>query len=530
MLLRFAATILCIACTGHAQITFRDVTDEVGLRVPLAGLMGHGGAWGDVDGDGQVDLFVGGFADRPDEEYTPAKEPLPSMLFLQREGGLFDEVRDSPVRHFARTSGAVFADLDNDGDLDLYVANNTKGKVSRETEPQRTAQMRGCSLFRNDPGPGAGSHSFVDISSRCGACPEGLLTARNIGVIDFDRDGLLDLFVVEDRFTQNPSSRLFRNLGGLKFADATVAAGLPEDIFGLGLATGDINGDGYTDIFVPHNNRLFLGAMGGKFREVEDEALAWDPLDNEDWPCGAHFADLNRDGRPDLVLSIHSVRARNKIFLNTGTGKDGVPVLRDVTDEAGLPAEIMTRCPHVEVQDFDNDGWPDIYLSAGWQDGEQGEITPCIFRNLGCKPGGVPKFELPGDFTKEMVYFPAGPSADFNNDGQRDLLLVNWFSGNHTRLLQNSSKDGGWLDVRVEGEGFNRMGIGSNVRVLAEGKLLGCGEVGTGYGYASGQSAWLHFGLGDAKSIDLELTFPNGKKLIRKDLKPNQQIVVRERE
>lgn len=519
-----AAVILCTACACHAQITFRDITAEAGLREPLAGLMGHGAAWGDVDDDGLVDLFIGGFADRPDGEYAPAKGPLPSMLFRQHDGGSFVEVKDSPVRHFARTSGAVFADLDNDGDLDLYVANNTKGKASRASEPQSTAQLRGCALFRNDTG------TFVDISLASGACPKGLLTARNIGVLDFDKDGLLDLFVVEDRFTKTPGSRLFRNLGGLKFEDATATAGLPENIFGLGLATGDLNGDGYPDLFVPHRNRLFLGAMGGRFREVEDEVLAWDPLDNEDWPCGAHFADLNRDGRLDLVLSIHSVRARNKIFLNTGTRKDGSPILRDVTAEAGLPAEIATRCPHVELQDFDNDGWPDIYLSAGWQDGDHGKITPCIFRNLGCKPGAVPKFELPGDFTKEMVYFPAGPSADFNNDGKRDLLLVNWFAGNHTRLLQNSSKGGGWLDVCVEGKGFNRMGIGTKVRVLAEGKFIGYGEVGTGYGYASGQSVWLHFGLGEAKSIDLELTFPNGKKLTRKDLKPKQRIVIREEE
>src|SRR5262249_457915 len=151
-----------------------------------------------------------------------------------------------------RTSGAVFADLDNNGTLDLYSANNAKAKTGLQIEPQRFAQVRKSNLFRNDKG------TFVDISEQSGACPPALLPARNIGPFDYDGDGLLDLFIVEDVFTKNPHSVLLRNKGNLQFEDVTAKAGLPNDLYGLGLAYADLNEDGRPDFFVPHSNRMFL--------------------------------------------------------------------------------------------------------------------------------------------------------------------------------------------------------------------------------------------------------------------------------
>ncbi len=524
--------LFCLPLVLGAQspIRFTDVTQPAGLLEPLAGLMGHGGAWGDFDGDGRIDLFVGGFCDRPNAEYAPAKSPVPYRLFRNLGNGRFEWLKGAPAETFSRTSGAVFADLDNDGALDLYVANNAKtpgkAKGKSDVEPQASAKFRHSQLFQNAGG------KFTDITAASGACPESLLTARNIGVFDYDNDGLLDLLVIEDKFTRQPRSALFRNLGGMKFKDVTVEAGLPEDLFGLGHAVADLNGDGRPDFFVGHSNRLFLSQPGNRYHEAAElrELFAWKPLHGEDWPCGAAFGDLNRDGHLYLVLSIHCETARNKVFLNDGL-KNGVPQFRDVTKEVGLPDSVPVKCPHVEIQDFDNDGWPDIFLSAGWRDGEA--ITPLILRSTGAK-GGLPQFVSPRPIRAPMVYFPCGPAGDFDNDGRLDLFLINWFAGNHSRLLRNESATHHWLQVRVTGRQMNRMGIGAQVKIFKPGQsgkpdaLLGFQEISIGYGYASGQAALAHFGLGDTATVDVEVRLPNGKTLTRAGIAADQLLTIAE--
>jgi hypothetical protein len=490
--------------------------------------MGHGGAWGDIDGDGLIDLYVGGFCDRPNSEYKPASGPVHNKLFRNLGNGKFEQVKQPAIEFFGRTSGAVFADLDNNGTLELYSANNARPTAPATLpEPQRSSRVRMSNLFRNDQG------KLVDISEASGACLPDLYSARNIGPIDYDNDGLLDLIVIEDIFIKNPGTVLLKNLGNLKFKDVTKEVGLPQDMYGLGLATADINEDGRPDIFVPHSNRFFLSTKDGKYTEPASlkETFAWKPINREEWPCGAAFGDLNGDGLLDLVLGIHYEKARNKVYINEGL-KDGVPRFRDVSAEVGLPAEVPNKSPHVEIQDFDNDGLPDIYFSTAWLD-DKGNVTPLVFRNTGIK-NGLPQFAAPRPIKEEMVYYPAGPSGDYDNDGRIDLFLINWFQGNHSRLLRNVSEPRHWLDVQVVGKKMNRMGIGAQVRVYREGQigkpdgLLGFQEVNTGYGYASGQPAYCHFGLGDIAKVDVEVKLPSGQVLTQKGMAADQRLKVEE--
>src|SRR6185369_4466062 len=167
----------------------------------------------------------------------------------------------------------------------------------------------GCSLFRNE-----GQGKFTNISKDNGTCPTAF-GGRSVAVADFDGDGLLDLLVGEEPISgyngsPTKSSRLFRNKGSLQFEDVSRAAGLPENIPGLGVAAGDVNNDGAPDFFLAASgggNLLFLNEGGGKFREAPGsrETFAWPTSGGDNMVCGVCFGDLNRDGLLDVVIGPH---------------------------------------------------------------------------------------------------------------------------------------------------------------------------------------------------------------------------------
>src|SRR5262249_48821249 len=132
---------------------------------------------------------------------------------------------------------------------------------------------------------------------------------------------------------------------------------------------------------------------------------------------------------------------------------------------------------------------------------------------------------------KKIIYTAPGPVADFDNDGRLDMFLPNWWMEAPSLLLHNETPGGHWLDVQVEGgKGVNRMGIGSRVRIYTAAKLgdatalLGCRDISVGFGYASGQPAIAHFGLGKDESVDVEVILPHGKGTVtQKDVKADQK-------
>jgi hypothetical protein len=513
--------------TDERTIQFIDVTQQAGLLEPLDGMMAHAAAWADIDGDDDLDLYVGGFGDRPDAEYQPAQGPVPNRLFRNLSHGRFEQVLHPAVELRGRTTDAAFVDLNNDGMPDLYVANNTRPSTRRSASAQQHAAVRSSAVFQNDRG------TFVEVSGAGSHCVTAPGSARSVGVLDYDGDGVLDLLVLEDRFGRRARTRLCRNLGGFTFEDVTRKAGLPVDLFGLDVAIADVNGDRRPDLFVSHSNRLFISTSDGGYMEPSGPkaALTWTPLDSEDWPAGATFADLNRDGLVDLVVGVHHERARNRVYLNDGL-QNGVPVFRDVSSAAGLPAQLSTKSPHVEVQDFDNDGWPDLYFSAAWLDAD-GNVVPLVFRNTGVDRG-TPRFAPLRQLSNSppRVYFPAGPSGDYDGDGRVDLFLANWFRGNHSRLLRNVSREHRWLEVQVRGRRMNRVGIGAKVFVYEAGALnraegfLGMQEITSGSGFASGQVPVAHFGLGTVTRVDLMIEFPHGSATAVRDVQANRRIVV----
>jgi hypothetical protein len=538
------------------QFTFRDVGDESGLAAQVAGMRGHAAGWGDVDGDGFLDLYVGAFK-------TDATK---TNQFFRNVGGKFQLDPQEGLRLASRPTSALFADLDNDGDLEIYVSSMPAGGNSKAVA-KRGQVLRGCTLFRND-----GGGKFTDISAGNGACPEAF-GGRSATVLDFDGDGLLDLLVGEDPHagyngSATHSTRLFRNKGNLQFEDATAAAGIPPGIPGFGVAAADMNGDGWPDIFIAASdggNVLLLNDGHGKFREAPGsrKTFEWPGSGGDNMVCGVCIGDVNRDGLPDIVIGPHfdspwKSPVPVRLFLNRGV-KDGVPTFEDITERAGLQPLPM-KAPHVELQDFDNDGWPDLYVSIAKFDAA-GRPHPLIYRNAGVRDG-IPHFAedvmAVNDFPnaqdrspgrsgtafdrfradKKIIYMAAAPSGDFDNDGRLDLFMANWFADERSLLLRNETAAGGWLDVIVEGaNGVNRMGIGAKVSIYPAGKVGDAAamicrrEIAAGYGYASGQPAIAHFGLGAEQIVDVEIVLPHGKGVIvRKSVTANQRIKVKQQQ
>jgi hypothetical protein len=525
----------------------------------VAGIAGHGAAWGDVDGDGWSDLYVGAFGGHP-------YGSKPNQFFRNQQGKfVLDE--QPQLRVLGRSNGAIFADLDNDGDLDLYTTNHA---IAYEGQPHYAEPNH---LFRND-----GGGKFTDVSAASGACLRGY-ACRSVCALDYDGDGRLDLLVGECFFQGGMSrSRLYRNRGGLAFEDATAAAGLPDRVTGFGVAAGDVNGDTLPDVALAGRhggNRLFVN-VGGKFAELPQErgSFEWEYKDTaDDTPCGICIGDVNGDGLADMAIGSHYDRpwftggVPMRLYLNRGVEMATVqgrsiplPRFEDVTAAAEL-IPLPMKSPHVEIQDFDNDGRMDLYTSIVKFDA-RGQPHPVVFHNEGTS-GGVPRFkehalavnDFPteaerkqGDVVtifqqmekeKRIVYMAPGPSADYDRDGRLDVFLPNWFVSARSLLLKNESPAANWLDVQIqarsarEGKPLNPHAIGAVVRLYPAGKLgqrdalLATKDIAVGFGYASGHEPIAHFGLGKTERVDVEVILPHqAGRIEQRDAAANQRLAI----
>jgi enediyne biosynthesis protein E4 len=478
--------------TGGA-IAWEDATAPFGLVEPLTGMHGHAAAWGDVNGDHRADLVVGTFANRPVDAYQVrgAEGPSPDVLLLGGE-------QFGPVPGFsdllARTSASVFADLDQDADLDLILIRNS-GPRGQFQQPSQVFENREGQLLH-----------VIDLP-----LPESF-SGRSVAVADFDLDGDLDLVVAEDRFGDT-GARLLANEGGFKFVDSTAASGLPDELFGLGVAVADLNDDGSPDLFLGGVQQAYLNRGDGFFEAVDSAVFAWAPNGDEDDVAGIAIADLDRNGWPDIVIGQHFNSTINqnraapvRLFLHQGLDGDGRPTFMEATEESGLLA-LPTKAPHVEVADLDNDGWPDILTTASADNGD----GVAVFRHMGLE-NGVPRFEEPTGLG-DPQYWVAGPTADFDRDGRVDVFLVEWEPSLPSRLLRNVSPGGHWLEVSMSGP---MTGVGSRIAAYEAGHineaeaLIGLQEIAVASGYGAGRQPAAHFGLGGTSHVDLVIQTPDG--------------------
>lgn len=555
LLLILAVVLVCMcgAVSAADGIVFENVTDSSGLDKYFDTYnMGHGGCFGDVNGDGFPDLYVGSFVDKA------VKPQIPNMLFLSDGKGNFTLSDDKSVRldgMIASTTCCVFADLDNDGDLDLVVSNlragndMTKklkapakpggaaaGKPAAAPAPVREATLAPeITVFLENLGGG----KFKDVTPKDFHGPR---SGRNIGVYDFNNDGKLDLLLLDGSYGKAEGGwrvYLMENQGNWKFADVTEKYGLPtSDADGTGLGIGDLNNDGIFDFLLMNCNRCFISTKGGKYKELLPSPFVKIGGKGEGMPCGASFGDLNGDGLLDVVTSEHAQPSRIHVYLNKGIDAGGMPKFEEVSDQVGMgmtvPGKGVTglavKGAQIQLLDMDNDGLADIATAMIYQD-EKGNPQPVVFRNTGVK-GGLPQFASP-PMDKLIGYTAACPMGDYDRDGKMDICIVSWGSflkpslaegkvDLPSYLFRNVTPGGHWLEVKVAGKGErNPMGIGAVVWVYKAGQagdakgLIQRKDITVGSGYSSGEEAIAHLGLGQAASVDLVITWGSDKMVLK---------------
>jgi tetratricopeptide (TPR) repeat protein len=428
--------------------TFEDVTRRSGLS-GLAGGYGHGAAVGDVDNDGRPDLFVARWG-----SYA---------LYRNRGDGTFEDITISwgLGGHRDWPTSAALADLDGDGDLDLYVChyvdwNADDPRLCRNlaTHGFISCNPLSCTalsdhLFRNDTG------RFTDVTVAAGVIDG---DGRGLGVVaaDFDNDGRIDLFVANDK----SANFLFHNLGDFRFEEIGHAAGVAAGALGgykagMGVACGDLDGDGLLDLAVTN----FYGES-------------------------------------------------TTLYTNLGAG-----LFADRTASSGLAlASRLLLGFGAAFLDVDNDGWLDLLTANGHTD-DLGDTPFRMPAQLLLNHGGGRLIDLRDRSGPAIAVPHLGRGlaiGDLDNDGRLDALLVP--QNEPLVYLHNQTERAGhWVIFRLEGQRSNRAGIGAQITLRCGGRRQFAARCGGG-SYLSASDPRVHFGLGKNRRIDaVEVRWPSGE-------------------
>jgi enediyne biosynthesis protein E4 len=446
--------------------TFEDTTERSHIASFSSGF-GHGVAIGDYDNDGRPDVFVTRW-----NSYA---------LYRNRGDGTFDDVTSGAGLAGSRDwpTSAAFADLDSDGDLDLYVCHYllfdpASPKVCPPADPTgyhsclpRDFPSLADHVFRNDRG------RFVDVTSAAGFTdPDG----RGLGVVaaDFDDDNKIDLYVANDM----SANYLFHNRGGFRFEETGQSSGAAlsaDGVFkaGMGVACGDLDGDGELDLAVTNffgESTTFFRNLGAGLFADHTGAIGLLAPSRPLLGFGVAFVDVNNDGWLDLLSTNgHVIDSRPRIPL-------------------AMPLQLLTGSPGGNLKDVSEragDPFGSLHLGRGLAIG------------------------------------------DLDNDGRMDALVVNQ-NEPLVYLHNRTEKPGHFIRFSLEGTKSNRDGVGARVTITAGGRRRMAERIGGG-SYQSANDPRLHFGLGEAGMVEsVEVRWPSGQVDRYLGLLPDHEYRLRE--
>ncbi len=477
-------------------LTFTDVSVAAGISEDNSS---WGAAWGDYDRDGYIDVMTVGHLLKPHVSIC--------QLWHNNGDGTFTDVTTAAglLTLDGDAHGPSWADLDNDGDLDLYVA---KGRP-------KDNPMNYNDLWRNN-----GDGTFTNIAVSSGTIG---MDCRSRGsyAVDYNNDSNLDIFVASyfrDDF--GAPNLLYRNEGNFVFTDVASEAGIARD--GLGNRTAawaDYDGDGFIDVFIAKSSALYRNRGDGTFEDVS--AIAG--ITTSEFSQNGAWGDFNNDGYPDLYVTMgdesnaeSSSNVPGILYRNNGDG-----TFTDVTEEDG--AVNTTGALGVTWGDYDNDGDLDLYIV-----------------NTTSKPNRL--FRNNGDSTFTDVAGSAGVKAknggrgsdatfiDYNNDGFLDLFVCNGAGNAYGPylLFKNNGNLNHWLKIELTGKESNRDGVGAKITLIAGGLTQHREYIGQHY--MAQNHIPVHFGLGAVTTVDsLVIQWPSGARQKLDNIPGDQTIAVFEK-
>jgi enediyne biosynthesis protein E4 len=525
-----------------------DITDSTGIKFEhlsssdkkyIVESMGGGVALIDYDRDGLPDIY---FTNAPNVDMALAGQKARSALYHNNGDGTFTDVTaKAGVGYPCFAMGAVVGDYNNDGWPDLLVT-----------------CLGGVVLYRNN-----GDGTFTDVTEKAGLNDTQFATGAAFG--DYDGDGWADLFVshyvdfhLDDlpkfgssktcqyhglavqcgpRGLKGAGDLLFRNNGDGTFTNVSKAAGVddPHGYYGLGTLWSDFNDDGLLDLFVANDstpNFLYRNDGKGHFTEVgfiAGTAVSQDG--SEQAGMGIALGDYLHTGRLSVFVT-HFSEEYAALFRN-----DGGMSFTDVSFQAGVATPTI---PYVgwgtAFFDFDNDGWPDLFLVNG-------HVYPQIdtldigaryrepkllflnrhdgtFRNIS---------ELVGPAIQVPQVSRGAAFGDLFNDGHIDIVVEN-LDGKPMILRNAGGNHHHWIGFELAGTKSNRLALNARVKAVA-GDLVQVDEVRSGGSYLSQNDLRIHFGLGSQDRVDrVEILWPSGKTETLNNLSADRFYTVREGE